>query len=119
MSARYFKNDPSVGCSSAQIMRLRFESPSGHEYEIECLVTAEWDPGQRGGWDDPSWPAGFCAPRAYWYRPKRGWKEIELSDFQKEDIVESLDHGAQLDEEYEREVQMEQDRWARESDHWS
>lgn len=113
----YMKDIPKD--DSMDEMVLTFESETGYAFDLEVTVTAEYDPGQRGGWDDPSWPAGHCAPRAFWHRPGRGWKELELSDWQKDQIAERFDQIAEGNEEAERERAFDRDEWDRNNDYWS
>lgn len=62
------------GCEDEMVLEM--ETEDGYYYEIPVRVFAEWEPAQRGGWDDPSWDAYFHSPIAYYFRPGHGWKEI-------------------------------------------
>lgn len=73
---------------------LVFESASGFEYELEVTVCAEYEPGQNGGWDDPSWDGYWENPSAFWYRPGHGWKAVELTKEQKKEILSLFEDSA-------------------------
>lgn len=75
-------------------MTLSFESDSGHEYELECRVFVEFEPAQNGGRTDPSWPASFHSPVAYWFRRGYGWKEVALTSNQEDQIIEHFGDAA-------------------------
>ena len=85
----YMQSTPSYRGYSESEMTLSFSNPeTGAEWELECTVFAEYEPGQNGGWEDPSWDPYFHSPVAYWFRPGHGWKKIELTDDQEEAICE-------------------------------
>jgi len=93
----YTAECPDAGSHSAE-MTLTFVSPSGHEYELDCVVFAEYEPAQRGGWEDPSWDAYFYSAVAYWFRPGHGWRMVDLTESQEEMIC---DHFASDDGGYD------------------
>ena len=86
-STGYMARCPNAGSHEAE-MTLTFTSDSGVDYELDCVVFAEGEPGQNGGWDDPSWDPYFHSAVAYYFRPGHGWKQIELTDDQEEAICE-------------------------------
>ena len=49
------------------------------EAETPIVVTGYYNPAQRGGWTDPSWDAYYDDIEAWYYRPGKGWKTIELT----------------------------------------
>lgn len=77
-----------AGSHSAE-MTLTFENPvTGFEYELDVTVFAEFEPGQNGGWDDPSWDDHFYGASAFYFRPGHGWKEVTLTKSQEEEICD-------------------------------
>ncbi len=73
---------------------------TGYGVEYEVLVCADYEPAQRGGWDDPSWEAHWHSPEAWYYREGRGWKRLELDQRAETQLIAELDREA----EYRREV---------------
>ena len=85
--------------SHSEDITLTFINPeTGYEYELEVTVFAEYEPGQNGGWDDPSWEGYFHSPVAVWYRPGHGWKGLDLTKEQEETVI---DHFASREPDYD------------------
>jgi hypothetical protein len=86
-STGYMAEFPDAGSHESE-MTLSFSNETGAEWELDCAVFAEYEPGQNGGHHDPSWEAYFHSPVAYWFRPGHGWKEVELTESQQEKVCE-------------------------------
>ena len=61
------------------------------DHELEISYDVEYEPAQRGGWEDPSWGESATAYNAFFKREKNGlWYPIELTK----------DEAAELGEKY-------------------
>lgn len=87
----YLAECPRAGQFESEMV-LEMESPEGAPYEVPVTVFAEWEPAQRGGWDDPSWDAYFHSPVAYYFREGRGWKEI-TGDRVEDQVIAHFERG--------------------------
>ena len=86
-STGYSAECPNAGSHEAELT-MTFTSPSGVDYDLEVVVFAEFEPGQNGGWDDPSWDDHFYGASAFYFRPGHGWKEVTLTKSQEEEICD-------------------------------
>ena len=68
---------------------------TGYGVEYEVLVCAEYEPAQRGGWDDESWEAYWHSPEAWYYRKGRGWKRLELDKRTERQLLAELQREAE------------------------
>lgn len=92
-STSYMTSTPSYHGHESE-MTLSFSNPeTDAEWELEVTVCSEYEPGQKGGWEDPSWDPYFHSPVAYYFRPGHGWKQVELTDDQEEAICEHFASG--------------------------
>lgn len=76
---------------------------TGYGVEYEVLVCADLIPAQNGGMCDPSWPAHFAAPEAWYHREGRGWKRLELDRQGVAQVQRELDREMDYVEVYGRE----------------
>lgn len=91
--SKFHTKCPKAGSDSAELT-LTFVSDSGYEYELDCTVWVEYEPAQHGGRLDPSWSAHYHSAVAYWYRPNHGWKEIDLTSRQEDEIIDHFGNSA-------------------------
>ena len=68
---------------------------TGYGVEYEVLVCADYEPAQRGGWDDESWEAYWYSPEAWYYREGRGWKRLELDKRTERQLLAELQREAE------------------------
>jgi hypothetical protein len=50
------------------------------DHELSIYYDVEYEPAQRGGWDDPSWDESAKAHNAYFRRDNGLWYPIELTE---------------------------------------
>jgi hypothetical protein len=79
---------------------ITLDSETGYGVDYEVLVCADYEPAQRGGWEDESWEAYWHSPEAWYYRKGRGWKRLELTDRVKEQLLAELDREAEYRRNY-------------------
>lgn len=73
---------------------------TGYGVEYEVLVCADYEPAQRGGWEDESWDAYWHSPEAWYYREGRGWKRLELDKRAEAQLIAELDREAEYRRNY-------------------
>ena len=73
---------------------------TGYGVDYEVLVCADYEPAQRGGWEDESWEAYWHSPEAWYYRPGRGWKRLELDQRAEAQLIAELDREAEYRRNY-------------------
>lgn len=73
---------------------------TGYGVDYEVLVCADYEPAQRGGWEDESWEAYWHSPEAWYYRPGRGWKRLELDKRAEAQLIAALAREAEYRRNY-------------------
>lgn len=84
-------------------MVVVMDTATGYGVEYEVLICADFIPAQNGGMWDPSWPAHFAAPEAWYHREGRGWKRLELDRQARSQVQRELDREMDYVEVYGRE----------------
>ncbi len=87
----------------------------GDGFEVEIRFDIEYEPAQRGGWDEPSWGESATAYGAYFRRANGLWYPIELTeneanDFGAEYIADCGDSGPDQDDYDDRDCDDDYDR---------
>lgn len=60
----------------------------GDDFEVEIYYDIEYEPAQRGGWDEPSWGESATAYGAYFRRANGLWYSIELTESEANELGE-------------------------------
>ena len=64
---------------------------TGVEFEVLATVVAgEYESPCGDGWHEPHDPGGFVEAEAWYFRPYRGWKRLNLTPAQEADLCEWL-----------------------------
>ena len=58
----------------------RADESGEHEWKIELMVCAHYEPAENGGRDSPSYDAYICDIEAFYWRSGKGWSVMELSE---------------------------------------
>lgn len=69
---------------------IRTNPTTDFEYEIEIVATADYQPFERQTWEYPGCPEGFENIEAYYFRPGKGWIQIDLTDDEADKIAEQM-----------------------------